>query len=230
MYIYIYVCIYIVAYRIITQHNGNLSVYSPGEGLGCTFTMELPICPKTNNILCNNTTDNINISSNIINIDANINSPADVMDFNVSTNLYQKENVIEVINIIKKILIVDDAVMNRKMLRRLLDGRIDTIIEADDGNIAVNLIKDNMNNNEIPFDVILMDFVMPNMNGPDATYEIRKLGYTGLIIGVTGNTILCDIEHFKLSGANDVLAKPLNMEKLEHMMQSNIIIYIYIYI
>ena len=42
------------------------------------------------------------------------------MDFNVSTNLYQKENVIEVINIIKKILIVDDAVMNRKMLIKMV--------------------------------------------------------------------------------------------------------------
>jgi CheY-like chemotaxis protein len=74
-----------------------------------------------------------------------------------------------------------------------------------------------------------MDFVMPNMNGPDATRKIRELGYDGIIIGVTGNTLPCDIDHFKLSGANDVLAKPLNMEKLEHMMLSNII-YICIYI
>ena len=38
-----------------------------------------------------------------------------------------------------------------------------------------------------PFDAILMDFIMPNMDGPTATRQLRTMGYTGVIFGVTGN-------------------------------------------
>jgi CheY-like chemotaxis protein len=48
------------------------------------------------------------------------------------------------------------------------------------------------------------------MDGPTATKEIRKLGYQGAIFGVTGNGLESDVTHFKNSGANHVLIKPLN--------------------
>jgi CheY-like chemotaxis protein len=198
--------------------------------------MELPLVYKINKSTTNN--------NNSINI--NINSDkymkSDIIDDSISLQIYEKEvdlektndeveedtkdtNSHDINNIIKKILIVDDASTNRKMLKRLLDDRIENILEADDGNIAVDIMKDMINSNELPIDIILMDFVMPNMSGPDATRIIRELGYNGIIIGVTGNNLPCDIEHFKLAGANDVLAKPLNMEKLELLVQSNKLFY-----
>ena len=64
------------------------------------------------------------------------------------------------------------------------------------------------------YDAILMDYVMPKMNGPDATKAIRQLGYTGPIIGVTGNALPEDREVFMNAGATDVIIKPLRLPVL----------------
>jgi CheY-like chemotaxis protein len=63
------------------------------------------------------------------------------------------------------------------------------------------------------YDVILMDFVMPNMDGPTATKELRRLGYEGLILGVTGNALPTDIDHFLAHGASKVLLKPFRIKE-----------------
>jgi CheY-like chemotaxis protein len=65
------------------------------------------------------------------------------------------------------------------------------------------------------YDVILMDFIMPNMDGPTATRELRRLGYEGLIVGVTGNALPTDIDHFLAHGASKVLLKPLRMDEFK---------------
>ena len=139
----------------------------------------------------------------------------------VNISSLRADNNSEVFNIIRNVLIVDDASMNRKMLRRILEDRVEMIYEAEDGQIAVNMIQDTIDNHEQSFDVILMDFVMPNMNGPEATRKIRELGYEGVIIGVTGNTLQSDIDEFKLHGANDVLPKPLDITVMESLLKGN---------
>jgi CheY-like chemotaxis protein len=68
------------------------------------------------------------------------------------------------------------------------------------------------------FDAILMDSVMPVMTGPEATVRIRALGYTGLILGVTGNALPEDIEMFTKCGANAVLTKPVNTDLLVKLL------------
>lgn len=85
-------------------------------------------------------------------------------------------------------LIVDDSIMNRKMLQRCLSAGGHTCTVAVDGLEALALVMEKADpSNGQPFDVILMDFEMPNMDGPTATKEIRSLGYTAPIFGVTGN-------------------------------------------
>ena len=70
-------------------------------------------------------------------------------------------------------------------------------------------------------DAILMDFEMPVMDGPTATGKLRDMGCDCLIIGVTGNLLPADIDHFKEHGANTVLAKPLNTEAFEAHMRAH---------
>ena len=60
------------------------------------------------------------------------------------------------------------------------------------------------------YDVILMDYQMPNMDGPTAISAIRALGYTGVILGLTGNAAAIDQEAMVTAGADGVLTKPLD--------------------
>ena len=86
------------------------------------------------------------------------------------------------------ILVVDDACMNRKLLCRLLKLHGHTCTEAQDGQEAVDVIK-NAKKGGKRYDTILMDYEMPIMNGPAATRAIRALGCDSFIIGITGNVL-----------------------------------------
>jgi CheY-like chemotaxis protein len=86
------------------------------------------------------------------------------------------------------ILIVDDSGLNRKMLCRLLRASGYVFDEAEDGLLALNKVKAKMSVavngfEKGSFGVILMDYIMPNMDGPTATKAIRDLGYTAPIFG-----------------------------------------------
>jgi len=119
------------------------------------------------------------------------------------------------VQIALRVLIVDDAKSNRKLMSRLLSTRyLLCEEEACDGLCAIASIALAMHKNLLP-EVIFMDFVMPNMDGPTATQIIRSLGYKGLIIGVTGNALLSDIELFLSHGANKIMTKPFNMDSFE---------------
>ena len=115
-----------------------------------------------------------------------------------------------------KILVVDDAKMNLKLLMRLLEKEGHDVDGAEDGEIAVTKTKAAMNA-EQDYDVILKDYQMPNMDGPTAARTIRELGCYAFIVGVTGNVMPEDIDHFKKHGANAVLPKPIKIPDLKDL-------------
>ena len=117
-----------------------------------------------------------------------------------------------------RVLAVDDVPLNLKMMRRALKDKVDVFVEAGDGLEAVKEVKNSMQSGA-PYDVILMDFVMPNMDGPHAARQIRSMGYEGKIIGVTGNAQQADIDHFLSHGADRVLLKPIDMTVLEEAIK-----------
>jgi CheY-like chemotaxis protein len=53
-----------------------------------------------------------------------------------------------------------------------------------------------------------MDKHMPELDGLQATLQLRQLGYTGLIIGITGDVSAEDAAEYRGYGADDVLCKP----------------------
>jgi len=108
------------------------------------------------------------------------------------------------------VLLVDDVSSCRKMLRRILTGKVACLQEACDGNEAVDFMQIAMKEGKV-IDVILMDFVMPNTDGPEATKLIREIGYRGLVIGLTGNTSDSDVKMFLSHGADRVMGKPFEL-------------------
>ena len=73
------------------------------------------------------------------------------------------------------------------------------------------------------FDVILMDIMMPLMDGYEATRQIRKLDRTDAsslpIIALTANAFAEDVRHALDCGMNAHLAKPLDVKKMIHTCQ-----------
>ena len=109
------------------------------------------------------------------------------------------------------ILLVDDNSINRFAARKLLEQQGQKVVEAEDGDIALEKI------NSQSFDVILMDIHMPVMDGVSATREIRK-GNTKakhtLIIGVTASVMKDEKDRYLKAGMNAVVAKPIDIKKL----------------
>ena len=89
--------------------------------------------------------------------------------------------------------------------------------EADDGRVAVQMVQA-ARDAGLPFDVVFMDNIMITMHGPEAAQAMRAAGFAGLIIGVTGNVMVEDINQYMASGADYVLGKPVNMEDLKQIL------------
>ena len=117
-----------IAKSIVEQHEGSLSVESKGIGHGTTFIAKLPLFHDPSS-----TTDVINSSN------PQIDSCSEA-----STTNYE--------SLPQRILVVDDAAPNRKLLIRLLKNRGHTCDEAENGKEAVEFVKQAGNN---PYDTIL---------------------------------------------------------------------------
>ena len=109
-----------------------------------------------------------------------------------------------------RILVVDDEPINREIARLQLEA-IGLVVEtAEDGAEAVTLAQ------ETAFAAILMDMQMPNINGLEATLEIRKLpGYLKTpIIAMTANAFTEDKMQCIEAGMTDFLSKPFKPDVL----------------
>lgn len=108
-----------------------------------------------------------------------------------------------------KILIVDDSVvMRRIMINALTQASITEIEQASDGVEAVKKIENDK------FDLVLMDWNMPNMLGIDAVKNIRGSGHSVPIIMVTTEAEKTRVVEALKAGANNYVIKPFQPKVL----------------
>ena len=114
-----------------------------------------------------------------------------------------------------RILLVEDNELNAEIAKTVLEDVGALITRVEDGQQAVKLFKEKPAGT---FDAILMDLMMPVMDGYTATKKIRSLEHSDAktipIIAMTANAFQEDAEKCIAVGMNAHLAKPLNIEKM----------------
>jgi len=115
-----------------------------------------------------------------------------------------------------RILVVDDIATNLKVVEGLLAPYCAELDTCLNGLQAIELVKRNM------YDVVFMDHMMPEMDGIEATSIIRSLEgerfRTLPIIALTANAVVGMHEMFIQNGFNDFLSKPIDVSKLDEML------------
>jgi CheY-like chemotaxis protein len=116
----------------------------------------------------------------------------------------------------KKALIVDDDVRNIFALSSLLEQQDMIVLHAENGMDGIELLK-----NTPDVDAVLMDVMMPELDGYDTIRIMRKLeAYKDLpIIAITAKAMKGDREKCIEAGASDYLSKPVNTEQLLSLLR-----------
>jgi PAS domain S-box-containing protein len=128
----------------------------------------------------------------------------------------ESENI-KVKNLDINVLLVEDKVVNQKVIKLMLESMGCGITIASNGKVAIDILTKHQKENEgkPAFDIILMDIQMPVMDGITATKIIRKqFREYPVIIGLSANVFSSDVEGFLKSGLDDYIIKPAKSEDL----------------
>ncbi len=114
-----------------------------------------------------------------------------------------------------RILLVEDSIDNQRLISLILAKAGATVTLARTGKEAVDAVfpPDAADGRRGPFDVILMDIQMPEMDGYEATRRLRGMGFRGPIIALSAHAHAGQIEEILEAGCNAYLAKPIQREE-----------------
>ena len=111
------------------------------------------------------------------------------------------------------VLLVEDNVVNQKLAVTLMQRWGHRVTVADNGEVALEYWSAHK------FDVILMDMMMPVMDGLEATRRIRETDQHTPIVAMTANAMDSDRQRCLEAGMNDYLAKPVKATELQALLQ-----------
>ncbi len=113
-----------------------------------------------------------------------------------------------------RVLVADDNAVNRKLLAKMLTKLGFESVMAENGREAVSAVESSH------FDAVLMDLQMPEMDGLEATRQIRKQGFLLPIIAITADVMPDDQARCATAGMNDYLSKPVRSTALAASLDS----------
>ena len=108
----------------------------------------------------------------------------------------------------KKIMVVDDSALSRRMLRRILETEGYSVVEAEEGMAALELYFI-----EKP-DLVLLDLVMKGMYGLDVLTKLREMDARARVIVASADIQTSTREMVEEAGARDFINKPFTAENV----------------
>ncbi|MHB1361744.1 MAG: response regulator [Thermoleophilia bacterium] len=114
----------------------------------------------------------------------------------------------------KKILVVEDNVMNLELVSDLLEAHGFRVVQAQSGATAIALAE-----KELP-DLILMDLQLPEMDGLEATRWLKRNQLTKdiCVVALTAHAMLGDEEKAREAGCSGYIAKPINTREFAEVI------------
>ncbi len=112
------------------------------------------------------------------------------------------------------VLLVEDNVVNTKLMLRMLGALGYSADHAADGEACLQLCERRR------YDLVLMDVQLPGMDGIAATSRLRELGCEARVIALTAHAMQEDRERCLAAGMDDYLTKPIQMERLREAVES----------
>ena len=115
-----------------------------------------------------------------------------------------------------RVLVVEDNPTNQQVAMKLLQRLNCDVVIAANGKEAVRCYLTDV------FDIIFMDYQLPELNGVDTTLEIRRLEPPGQripIITMSASVLEADQRRFRAAGMDDLVAKPIDLATLNAMLE-----------
>ena len=116
-----------------------------------------------------------------------------------------------------RLLIAEDTRAIRFMLKRMLENLVMSLEFAENGREAVEKAVSQTNSPQ-EYDIVLMDMQMPELDGYEATQELRRAGFERPIIALTAGAMSGDRDKCLAVGCTDYLSKPIDRDSLVAML------------
>nr|POE66127.1 two-component system protein b [Quercus suber] len=119
-----------------------------------------------------------------------------------------------------RVLVAEDNKVNQEVVLRMLKLEdIYDVTVANDGQEAVDMIKESMRGEKPPYNLVFMDVQMPNVDGLQSTRLIREIGYQAPIVALTAFAEESNIKDCMDSGMNYFLSKPIRRPQLKKVLK-----------
>jgi len=121
----------------------------------------------------------------------------------------------------RRILVADDGRDNQYLIALFLRSAGAQVDIVDHGQAAIDKVRSVRHENR-PYDLVLMDMQMPELDGYAATALLRNLGYEGPIVALTAHAMAGDREKCLAAGCSDYLSKPVTRNDLLRAVAANL--------